>query len=97
MPHTAKNNLYMMSSDGLLPSNLMRAPIDLLTTCMMVKFNIGQKVSIRSWTDIVTPTFSGIALGMIYLINQLKQFAVENEHNPNYLIHLSNDAGQMWT
>ena len=32
LPYTAWNNLYMMSRDVLLPSSLMRAPIDLLLT-----------------------------------------------------------------
>ena len=37
LPHTANNNLYVMSRDALLSSRLMRAPID----CMMDMFNIG--------------------------------------------------------
>ena len=65
LPYTAWNNLYMMSRDVLLPSSLMRAPIDLLTNSMMDIFNIGQEVSIRSRTDILAPALSGIALVMI--------------------------------
>ena len=61
---TAKNNLYMMSTDAFTLSS-MKAPIDLFTSSVMDMFNIAQKVSIRSWTDILAPSFSGIALVMI--------------------------------
>ena len=65
LPHTAKSNLYTMSRDALLPSSSTRAPINLLTNSMMDMFNIGQKVSIWSRTDIVAPSFSGIVQVMI--------------------------------